>query len=193
MRTVAALYIDPRGPYPRMDGVDCWDESRDATGYAGPWPVVAHPPCARWCRLAKFVAARGGAAVGADGGTFAAALAAVRTFGGVLEHPAWSLAWSAHGLPLPPSGGGWVRELFGEGWACHVEQGHYGHKARKASWLYAVGVPALPSLRWGPSKATYVVSTTRGANALPELSAQARRRAPEAFKMVLLSLARSVP
>jgi hypothetical protein len=30
MRTVAALYIDPRGPYPIMPGVDCWDEARDS-------------------------------------------------------------------------------------------------------------------------------------------------------------------
>jgi len=31
---------------------------------------------------------------------------------------------------------------------CHVEQGHYGHMSRKATWLYAVGV-SLPSLQWG--------------------------------------------
>lgn len=32
---------------------------------------------------------------------------------------------------------------------CHVEQGHYGHMSRKATWLYAVGVRFAP-LRWGP-------------------------------------------
>jgi len=32
-----------------------------------------------------------------------------------------------------------------------VEQGHYGHRARKATWLYASGVPHLPLLRWGSS------------------------------------------
>lgn len=37
------------------------------------------------------------------------------------------------------------------GWTCHVEQGHYGHMARKATWLYAVGCD-LPELVWGPGE-----------------------------------------
>ena len=48
MRTVAALYVESDGPYAGLDGVDVWDEARDARTYAGPYPVVAHPPCARW-------------------------------------------------------------------------------------------------------------------------------------------------
>lgn len=48
---IAALYIDPRGPYPSIPGVECWDAERDARNYAGPWPVVAHPPCGPWSKL----------------------------------------------------------------------------------------------------------------------------------------------
>ena len=44
---IAALYVQRGGVYFDLAGVDPWDEQRDARRYAGPWPVVAHPPCAR--------------------------------------------------------------------------------------------------------------------------------------------------
>jgi hypothetical protein len=67
-----------------------------------------------------------------------------------LEHPADSHAWRAHGLIAPPRCGGWVTAGDWIGWTCCVEQGHYGHRARKATWLYAVRCE-LPSLVWGAS------------------------------------------
>lgn len=72
--------------------------------------------------------------------------------GGVLEHPEASHAWRRFGLMTPPKSGGWIVADDRGGWTCCVEQGHYGHRARKATWLYAVGA-ALPSLRWGRSRA----------------------------------------
>lgn len=147
---IAALYVETGGVYFGLPDVDPWDEARDARLYAGPWPVVAHPPCSRWCRLAGLVEARWGHEKGDDGGCFEATLHAVRTWGGVLEHPAYSSAWSAFRLPVPMRGGGWQRGICG-GWTCHVEQGRYGHPARKATWLYAYGT-SLPELRWGPAK-----------------------------------------
>ena len=54
LRIIAALYIDPRGPYPKLPGVDAWDETRDARGYPGPGPVIVHPPCGPWGLLAEF-------------------------------------------------------------------------------------------------------------------------------------------
>ena len=74
--TVAAIYVLP--------GVDPWDEKRDARLYAGPHPVVAHPPCSRWCRLAGLVEKRWGHKKGDDGGAFAAALATPPAFRAVL-------------------------------------------------------------------------------------------------------------
>jgi hypothetical protein len=145
--TVAALFVEVRGPYSNIPDVEIWDEKRDARKYPGPHAVVAHPPCSRWCRLAGLVEARWGHKKGDDAGCFKAALEAVRRWGGVLEHPAYSDAWTAFGLPIP-SWIGWQQGIDG-GWTCHVEQGRYGHPAKKATWLYAYGVTTLPSLDWG--------------------------------------------
>lgn len=145
--TVAALFVDPKGVYAGLPDVEVWDEARDARLYDGPWPVVAHPPCARWSRLAGFTEARFGLLRGDDGGCFEAALEAVRRFGGVLEHPAFSKAFDRYGLPEPLWRGGWTYGLDG-GASCYVEQGRYGLPVKKATWLYAYGVE-VPELRWG--------------------------------------------
>jgi hypothetical protein len=146
--TIAALYVAADGAYANLPGVEVWDEARDARTYAGTHPVVAHPPCQRWGRYWHGSPMKPHQhAKGNDAGCFAAALASVRRWGGVLEHPAHSHAWFAHGLPWPAASGGWQRDIDG-GWCCHVEQGWYGHPARKATWLYAVA-PDLPELRWG--------------------------------------------
>lgn len=145
---IAALYVQKGGAYYGLPDVDPWDEERDARKYAGPWPVVAHPPCGRWSMLASLVEATHGYRKGEDGGCFAAALTAVRKFGGVLEHPAFTAAWPHFGLHRPPRSGGWVVADYMGGWTCSVQQSAYGHTARKTTWLYAHGVE-LPSLIWG--------------------------------------------
>lgn len=148
---IAALYVETDGAYFGLPGVDPWDITRDARTYAGPHPVVAHPPCQRWGRYWHGAPNKPHQyKLGADQGCFAAALNAVRNFGGVLEHPKDSHAWRYFGLTIPPSKGGWVKADDFGGWTCCVEQGHYGHFSRKATWLYAVGVD-LPELTWGQS------------------------------------------
>lgn len=147
MRTIAALFVVKDGVYYGLEGVDPWDEERDARKYAGPYPVVAHPPCARWSRLAGFTEARFGYKRGEDGGCFKAALEAVHTYGGILEHPAHTDAFKAFGLPLPTVRHGWTLSMDG-GASCYVEQGRYGLPVKKATWLYAYGVE-LPELKWG--------------------------------------------
>ncbi len=148
IRSISALYVDPRGSYPKVIA-DWWDEKRDATRYAGPNPVIAHPPCQRWCRLAGLVEARWGHKRGDDGGTFAAALASVRKWGGVLEHPAFSDAWAAYGMARPETGGTWTEPDEHGGRSCYVEQWRYGHRAKKATWLYYVGAREPFTLRVG--------------------------------------------
>jgi len=186
---VAALYVEKDGCYFGLDDVDPWDEERDARLYAGPWPVVAHPPCQRWCRLAGMIETRYGYKVGDDGGCFEAALTAVRQFGGVLEHPARTLAWRPYGLPEPFPGTGWtmVPDDYG-GYSIQVDQGWYGHPLAKPTWLYAVGVE-LPALHVGsgpggrlPHRDNTLSATQRERMTIPS---------PPAFRDVLLNMARS--
>lgn len=191
---VAALFVSPRGPYWNRPGVDAWDETRDAQNYAGPHPVVAHPPCARWCRLAKLVEHRYGYEVGDDGGLFGWGLYCVRKWGGVLEHPAWSLAWGAHGLIAPPAFG-WQRDLTG-GWCCEVAQSAYGHRATKLTWLYYVGDTPPPPLNWAKPRGTHMVSycTQRGdgtyfRNNARRMSKHEGSATPPAFADELIALA----
>lgn len=208
---IAALYVREGGHYYGIPDVDPWDESRDARGYAGPWPVVAHPPCARWCKLAGLVEARtqGRLKRGEDGGTFEAALAAVRRWGGVLEHPAYSMAWDRYGLVRPLRRGGWSWAGDGLGYVSMVYQQNYGHVARKATWLYVARVPVdgLPAMRWGvPTTPPQAIISC-----MPNAIRAARERGlitigghcksehetasidtPSEFQDVLLSIARSV-
>ena len=147
---IAALYVEKDGIYSEIPWVDLWDESRDARLYDGPFPVVAHPPCQRWGRFWHGSTRKPHQfELGADGGCFAAALASVRKWGGVLEHPADSLAWPHFNLNRPPRGGGWTAADMEGGWTCCVSQGHYGHLSGKRTWLYANGIGELPELSWG--------------------------------------------
>src|SRR5438874_11557399 len=72
-QTVAALYVDPKGVYANLPDVEVWDEARDARQYGGPYPVVAHPPCAAWCRWAALRERDGYGRRGDDGGMFESA------------------------------------------------------------------------------------------------------------------------
>lgn len=199
---IAALYVATGGCYFGLPDVDPWDEARDARLYAGPWPVVAHPPCERWGRYwSGGPSARVRRELGDDNGCFAAALAAVRTWGGVLEHPEASHAWRRYGLIGPPRGGSWQTAGDWTGWTCCVEQGAYGHRARKATWLYASRCE-LPILQWRAegefvrlddgfhSKEERARAVKTGAR--QRLSMRQRLATPTAFRDVLLAMARSV-
>jgi hypothetical protein len=145
---IAALYVEKNGAYFGIPGIDPWDIERDARRYSGPWPVVAHPECQRWGRFWHGSTRKPHQfKLGDDNGCFAAALASVRKWGGVLEHPADSHAWKAFNLTAPKRFAGWSRADDCSGFTCYVEQAHYGHAARKGTWLYACGV-ALPELNW---------------------------------------------
>ncbi len=190
---IAALYIDAkRGPYTTIPGVDAWGIERDATQYAGPWPVVAHPPCGHWGRYAHRCHD--------DGHTGPIAVRQVRQFGGVLEHPRDSKLWRECGLPLP----GWLPDEFG-GYTIEVFQRDWGHRADKPTWLYIVGVercdlppmpaPQPPRQAWTPSRRVLDAgrlesSRPRGARGIVEcMSKNQRHLTPDGFAAWLVATA----
>lgn len=207
MRTdVSALYVDRLGPYPKLVA-DWWDEKRDARNYAGPNPVVAHPPCGPYSKQRHNYR-------GAEHDCAPRALEQVRQFGGALEHPAESKFWTYASLPLPAKplslmgGHGWrggemyaglmvETDSFG-GFTVAVEQCAWGHVARKPTWLYFVGVDlklVVDTLKVGGTP-THWCSGNRnnkaGGSVPPGIkvcSAQQRRRTPVAFAEWLIELA----
>jgi hypothetical protein len=178
---VVALFVDPRGPYPKLVR-EWYDETRDARTYAGPLPVVAHPPCGPWGRLKHFAKH--------DDPTLALrAVEQARAFGGALEHPADSALWRVCRLPcvggLPDQWGGYTVE---------VNQCDWGHPTRKRTWLYIVGVDAR-ALSFPPSREpTHSICNGRGQR-LKDGSQRQRatgaqaRQTPVAFARWLLELA----
>lgn len=126
---VAVLFARSDSVYKGLPGCDVWDMERDARKWPGGASVVAHPPCRAWGRLRKLAKPR------PDEKELALfAVAQVRAWGGVLEHPAWSSLWPEAGLPLPGERDGWG------GWTLPIAQQWFGHKAEKLTFIYVVGV-----------------------------------------------------
>jgi hypothetical protein len=188
---VAALFVDPDGCYSNLEWVDAWPQERDAREYDGNLPVVAHPPCQLWGNLACVNWKRWGGEhnrPGNDAGCFAAAVAAVRRNGGVLEHPAMSKAFGTHGL-TPPMTMGWQRVMCG-GWVCEVWQSAYGHRANKKTWLYYYGENAPAELKWERIVGTHQIGRQFGTDTpKPYLSPKESSATPESFRDALLELA----
>lgn len=195
---IAALFVETGGVYFDLPNVDPWDEARDARLYDGPWPVIAHPPCARWGRYwSGGPSAKVRRKLGDDNGCFESALQSVRRWGGVLEHPEASHAWAAFGIPKPPKDGGWIPLLNG-GYTCCVEQGNYGHRTRKATWLLVYGITP-PELKWGKSPATMRLDAgghsteerrmKQATNPVKRITAREMKATPVPFRDLLISIA----
>lgn len=167
---VAALFVRRSSPYKAMPGVDAYDIDRDARTFGGGLPVIAHPPCRAWGRLRQFSKPRHD-----ERGLAMWAVQVVRSFGGVLEHPAHSSLWSAAELPLPGQ-----RDSVG-GWTYCVDQSWWGHPAPKRTWLYIVGTGEVP-------KVPFHLGVAAGRVEL--LGKAAREATPVAFASWLFDLAK---
>lgn len=183
---IAALFVETDGVYANLPDVDCWPKERDARKYAGPWPVVAHPPCERWSMISMVNHVRWGAPINDDGGCFFSALSSIRKFGGVLEHPAESRAFEHHHVPNPTSRG-WQLTIDGD-WITEVNQAAYGHRATKKTWLIYHGECEPLAADWARMRGSCQIGGFDVT--LPQLPKRERARTPEKFRDFLLALAR---
>ena len=216
-RTIAALFVLDDGPYFDIPNVEPYGLRRDARKYEGPYPAIAHPPCARWGRLwfggMRWKSAYGERKkLGDDDGCFLWALAYVRKYGGVIEHPKFSKAYSHFGITIPPKTGGWVQADEYGGICCEVDQRWYGHPATKLTWLYAFGIdpPELKKGRGPESNRVIVIQNPKipkgidpllpgitkpmrkEATGTTGLSPYDRAATPAPFKQLLIDMVESV-
>ncbi len=88
------LWVAPTSVYRSLVPPErIWDRLRDARTYAGPGPIIAHPPCGPWTRI------RGGfmRPCGQDADDGRIAMELVHRWGGVVEQPATSRLFAVHG------------------------------------------------------------------------------------------------
>lgn len=180
-REVAVLFARRDSIYKRMCGVTVFDKDRDARTWPGGTPIVAHPPCRAWARLVGLAKPEPGEELNAVW-----AVRMVRTYGGVLEHPALSRLWLCCEMALP----GRVDEYGG--WTHVIHQRNFGHKADKATWLYICGAsPAqIPHTPLTLDYATHTISTNSRYKTRPEVSKAERERTPPALAEWLVATAR---
>lgn len=174
------LFCRADSVYKRL-GCDVYDFDRDALTWRGGVPVIAHPPCRSWGKLAYFSNPRPGEREAAVW-----AVDQVRRFGGVLEHPERSTLWEACSMPLPGQG----FDYFG-GWTLPVAQYWFGHEAMKLTWLYIVGVKPsdIPDFPLVLGDSPKVVAPGRGSRGRrPSISKSAREHTPLDFAIWLLDL-----
>lgn len=129
MKTVAVLFAREDSIYKSLPACDVWDKARDARKWAGGSPVVAHPPCRAWGSLRHFAKPEPG-----ERELAYFALNAVRTWGGILEHPYCSVLWKEQGLPRHLG----EFDSFG-GFTVRIDQCWFGHRAQKPTRLYVCG------------------------------------------------------
>ena len=134
---INALFVETDGVYFNLNNIIPWDIKKDAFKCKNGAPAICHPPCKRWGRYwSGGPSAKEKKIMGDDQGAFAFSLWYVRNFGGIIEHPEASHAWKWFGLNKSKRDGLWHKADDFGGLTCYIEQGNYGHKAVKPTWLY---------------------------------------------------------
>jgi hypothetical protein len=143
---ISILFAARNSVYKTIPGLDVWDEDRNALNWPGGNPGIFHPPCRLWSMLSHF-----SVAPKEEKELARWSVRQIRKWGGVLEHPAHSKLWLDQDLPRPGQ-----KDAYG--FTTGVYQWWFGHRGRKATWLYICGidpktVPLIP-FKLGQAEAT---------------------------------------
>lgn len=116
VNTVAVLWVERKSLYWKLwPLVEMHGLGRDAKKYAGPHPVICHPPCGPWGKY------RSKSHESKEDGIVAMRM--VHQFGGVVEQPVGSKLFREYGQ------GGRIEK---------IDQKDFGHQSIKATILYWV-------------------------------------------------------
>ena len=168
MEKTPVLFTEKNSNYLNYDEFDCFDETRNALSCSSRLPLIAHPPCRLFSRLRAFSTAHPREKLLAF-----FALAKVRQFGGILEHPRSSLLWKTGNFDL--SGqvdqyGGFLRS---------VNLSWFGYPCEKKTMLYFIGISPsqLPAFPLNQSPPSFIISTS-SRSSLQEIPKHLRAKTP---------------
>ncbi len=121
---ITILCADKNSNYFKVHrAVNIFDEKRNAFTYEGTDRVIAHPPCAQWCRMKNFA---NKSQVNIELAAFC--IDKVKKNGGILEQPAGSSMFKYFG----------IKHNFS------FYQCIFGYPAKKHTWLFTNNVYMLP-------------------------------------------------
>lgn len=125
---ISILFTQQNSIY-QLLGQDCWNIEKNALRWPGGNPIICHPPCRTWGKFkwaSKPTPGEKNLAIWS--------IHKIRLWGGILEHPSTSTLWQELDLPLPGSTDKWG------GWTLNIDQHWFGHRAKKNTHLYLVGI-----------------------------------------------------
>lgn len=153
---------------------DCYNITRDARTWKGGNPIIAHPPCRGWgdhSWKSKATPEEKALAIHA--------LIMVRLWGGILEHPRNSKLWKLMRLPMPGE-----TDQYG-GWTLNIDQKWFGHRAKKNTFLYIVGIKPkeIPP---------YPIWLEKHKTTIEKMGKPEREKTPEILAIWLIQMAETI-
>lgn len=161
-------------------GCDVYTINNSALNCKSILPAIYHPPCREWSRMRKFANWHPG-----EKWLGVWAIMRARKYGGIVEHPMGSYLFKFMHCPSPGIG----YDKFG-GFTIQVSQVEFGHKCRKLTWLYIVGLNPVINIEIPfPGRIpSHVISQTIGKPSLSRVSRKYRSYTPILFAKELIRL-----